>query len=287
MNTIGLRTRLAVCFGVAVLAGQTCPAQEAGPAVYKSESGVHRMDIYNGPLRSVYFFGGAAPGELDSYRNAAYAERQADLANQLLDLRNQYVNDERILENRRRTVQQQWYGYANQYSLGYGSGSGYPYYGYGGYSYPGFGVGSAYLGGFSTTASNNLAYGVGDEGAIKAEFAHALAGQATPEFAALAGRQLDTALARVSGPGTPGSAQKTGITQVGYQSPAEGFRLASPGAHVIVTCKIGDTTEKIDGALFRENADWIVIKTPAGNRTIPKRQVVDVLEPGEKPAPDK
>jgi hypothetical protein len=287
MNTIGARIAWILCLGMGVPAMPAALAQESKPASQTSEPGVHRLEIYNGPLHSVYYYAaGASPGELAGFRNAAYAQKQAELAGQLLDLRNQYVNDERVLESRRRTVQQQWYGYANQYSPGYGA----PYYGYGGYGYPWLGSGYPFLGFGNVTASNNLAFGVGDEGPIKDQLARTLAGQATPEFAAMAGQHLDTALARVGGPANRdlarGAPEKTGIAPAGYETtPADGFRLASPGAHVIVTSKVGDTIDKVDGTLVRENSDWIVVKTAAGNRTIPKRQVVDILEPGGTASP--
>jgi hypothetical protein len=120
--------------------------------------------------------------------------------------------------------------------------------------------------------------------------ARTLATQATPEFAAQVGRDADARAQGVMNPGQAGRPQ-TGVSPAGYYgSPAaDGFSVASPGAHVIVSCKIGDTTEKIDSTLLRENADWIAVKTQAGNRTIPKRQVLDMLELGQatKPAPDK
>jgi hypothetical protein len=73
------------------------------------------MEIINGPLRTVHYFSTAdSMGELIGPRRNAYAEKQAELADQLLDLRKQYVNDERALQNRRKTVQEQWYGQANQ-----------------------------------------------------------------------------------------------------------------------------------------------------------------------------
>jgi hypothetical protein len=53
------------------------------------------------------------------------------------------------------------------------------------------------------------------------------------------------------------------------------------------------TIAKVSGPFFAGAAQvgeaWIVVKTAAGNRTILKRAVLDILEPGQtgKPAPDK
>jgi hypothetical protein len=246
MNITDVRVGWVLCFGVAALGAPTLQAQEAKPPAQSNESRTHLLEIYNGPFRTVHYYGtGDSTGELASLRSNAHAEKQAELADLLLDLRKQYVHDERALQSRRKTVQQQWYGQANEYSFGYDPYWSYPV-GYAGYGYSGFTAG-----GYSGTTYNNLAFGVGDEGAIKSAIARTLANQATPKTA-------------------------------GYgPTAAEGFSVAPPGAHVIVSCKIGDTTEKIDGTLLDENADWIVVKTQAGNRTIPKRQVLEILEPGQ------
>ena len=83
---------------------------------------------------------------------------------------------------------------------------------------------------------------------------------------------------------------RTGIRPAGYDSPSgEGFALANPGVQVTVTSKIGDSIDRIEGSVARENADWLVLNTKSGMRTIPKRQIVDILQPVQqnKPATDK
>jgi hypothetical protein len=145
----------------------------------------HQMEILNGTVRTVhYFLDNATPAEAAELRWREQTENDVALAGELSALRRQYVNDERFMENRRTNVQQLLYGYSTEYAVSlypgwnYGWGGGWYGYPFGfGYGYPGF------YGNMAGTAAHSLAFGVGDEGRIKTEMAHTLAGQATPAFA--------------------------------------------------------------------------------------------------------
>ena len=194
----------------ACLSWSPAQAQEVRPAA-DTDSGVHRMELYNGPLRTVHYFSlGMSPGEQSSLHALERAENEVAAADQVLALRRQYVMNERRLESRRAEVQRLLYGYNSVQPnnvlpfLGYSSnastalgpfgpgGEALPVgFGYPGYPYPATGGG---LG----SSSQTLAFGMGDEGRIKTDVARTLSTLATPEHAAQASRNLDTALARVN-----------------------------------------------------------------------------------------
>ena len=81
-----------VLSSLGLLAAAPIFGQGTKPAAQNTEPGIHRLQIYNGPLRTVHYFSASgSPGEQANFREAERAENQVDLANQLLDLRNQYV----------------------------------------------------------------------------------------------------------------------------------------------------------------------------------------------------
>jgi hypothetical protein len=153
---------------------------------------VHKMEILNGSTRTVHYFADrATPQEHAALAELTRLENESALADELVLLRRQYVNDERLFEAHRTNVQRLLYGYSTQYSAGlypeYWPGYGWNW-GWGGYSFGNWGGGLGvypYLyGGYYGTSSRSLAHGVGDEGRIKTEMARTLAAQATPGYAA-------------------------------------------------------------------------------------------------------
>src|SRR5262245_59922741 len=169
MNTLaGLGS--AACLALALVS--TTQAQE-NLGKPRKEATFHRMEIYNGPVRTVHYFSaGASTAEQANLRELERSENEAALADQLLDLRRQYVSNESFLENRRRNVQQLYYGYYSSDNYGYfGYYSPYTYYGYGWY-------GSPYWPGLGGGTEARGLFGVGDEGVIKTEMARTLAAQA-------------------------------------------------------------------------------------------------------------
>jgi hypothetical protein len=259
---------LGVVLGVALAA--SCPAQEKPP--------FHRMEIYNGPNRTVAYFGlDLSPGERAALRDLERTENDAAYADSLLALRRQYVNSELLLEPRRQTVQQVLYGRSIQRSLGafaagaaYGAGalgSFYPYYPYA-YGYGSFGSGLGLSPGFalaaSSTLSESLANGVGYEGAIKTEMARTIAAQAAPDYAAGTARASTNALA---------NAAEYPKLRTGLGLPAAGAPEQPPRK---VTVILKEKNEKVEGNLIREDAEWIRVETPTEEVDIRKADVARI-----------
>jgi hypothetical protein len=270
-----------------LLAASAANAQPNGvkPAIkQEGPGGVHRMEIYNGPTRTVaYISSGLSPSEESAVREMQRADSEAALADDLLALRRQYVRNERSFETRRHAVQELLYGYAAEESNtftasstgwfgGYGGYGGYPYLS----AYPNGYLPATYSTGFSGSSTYSLAPGVGDEGVIKTAIARTLAAQATPEYASQANLALQNAVAR-------GSQSDTIRTAMGMTKKepvaAAGFETTTTGADVVVTRTLEGKNEKVEGKMVREDKDWLVVDTKDGRRTIPKSQVVDILEP--------
>jgi hypothetical protein len=273
-----------------LLAASAAYAQPNGvkPAVkQEGPGGVHRMEIYNGPTRSVaYIYSGLSPSEESAVLEMQRADSEAALADDLLALRRQYVRNERSFETRRHAVQELLYGYAADESETFTSGrpafngfGGYPYlsaYPYvSPYGYPSGGYATGFAG-YTGSSTYSLAPGVGDEGVIKTAMARTLAGQATPEYSTQAHLAQQNAVAR-------GSQYDTLRTGMGLSKKepvaAAGFETTMPGADVVVTRTLDGKNEKVEGKMVREDHNWLVVDTKDGRRTIPKSQVVDILEP--------
>jgi hypothetical protein len=302
------------------------PAEPGGPkapikrAGAEEGGGIHRLVIYNGPARTVHYVtdGSLSSSEDTSLRDLERAENDVGLVDQLLALKLQYIRDERQLQARRTEVQRLLYGYSSETTAGLaGATSGFPgsfgYGGFGGYGvtggffYPGygisgpgaagypFGVGS---GGFVNSGSNSLAYGVGDEGRIKTEIAHVLAGQSTPEYTAMATRNLMGAMARAGQSETLRNskvvpvvtdAEAKGYFQRGYEVPPEprkdgkpegkpeSRRDHQPDEQVTVTVRLGDRTEQVKGTLLGEESGWLHVRTGAGEEVIRTSEIVRLV----------
>jgi hypothetical protein len=271
-----------------LLAASAANAQPNGvkPAVkQEGPGGVHRMEIFNGPTRTVeYIYSGLSPSEEGSVREMHRAENEALLADDLLALRRQYVRNERSFETRRHAVQELLYGYANEASNTFTASAGGWYGGSGGYPYlsaypyvsPYGYLPATYSASFSGSTMNSLANGVGDEGVIKTAMAKTIAAQATPEYATQANMALQNAVAR----GSQSDTIRTGLG-MSKKEPvaAAGFETTMQGADVVVTRTLEGKNEKVEGKVVREDRDWLVVDTKDGRRTIPKSQVVDILEP--------
>jgi hypothetical protein len=172
----------AACLTLAL--ASTAMAQQQPPGQTKG-SGVHRIEIYNGPYRTVHYFSdGASAEEQGKLRDRERTENEAALADQMQGLLRQYVADESILERRRRDVQLLFYGHSNvitelypdysQYFPGYGYGYYWPYNNYGSYGYYPYGSG------YGNVTSMNGLFGVGDEGRLKTELTKSLAARLLP-----------------------------------------------------------------------------------------------------------
>lgn len=255
--------------GVALLVTTPAVRAQARPAADDKPAGVHRIEIINGATRTVHYVGvGLSPTELTALRDLERAENEVALADQLLALKRQYVNNEIGLDMRRRAVQQLYYGYQSQYSFS----------GFSSYSFPGFGYSypfgylgsplSTSLAGFTGASAYGTAFGVGDEGALKTDLSRILALQSTPEYAAHARRQLDLALARASD--TPGLKGK--ILPAGAELPTVG--------RDIVTLKDGS---RLEGKLVKDDADWVTVDTGTGEERVRTTEVVRIFRHKAKP----
>jgi hypothetical protein len=183
MNTLKVRVGIAVCMMLALVS--TVNAQEKPPAQGKA-SAVHRMELYNGPYRTVHYFSdGASEAEQAKLRDEEQRENETAITNQLNALLRQYLADESVLQRRRRDVQLRYYGHssvATEWLVG-GQVTAYPYgydgfHGWNGYYGSGYLPGTGYVPG-TVTYTNGLS-GVGDEGPLKAELIRALAVRLIP-----------------------------------------------------------------------------------------------------------
>jgi hypothetical protein len=150
---------------------------------------------------------------------------------------------------------------------------GYPDYGYGyGYSYPyswsGYGPGyggptGSYFAGSSSSLTQSLANGVGDEGTIKTAMAPVIAAQATPEYATSSARAYSAAMNRVG--------ESDSLRTALNLKPSGVVPAAAESARkVTVTLKGGD---KVEGAISDEDADWITVDTATDQVTLRKADI--------------
>jgi hypothetical protein len=261
------------------------------------------MVIYNGPVRTVhYVYEGISPSEEASIRDLQRAEDQVALADALQQLKLQYVRDERDLQAHRREMQLLLYGYSHEQNNSALAAVGRPYWGwgYGGAFAPGFGFAPGYGGyfglpafasaGFSDSSANSLAFGMGDEGVLKNELAKTIAGQATPEYAAQAGRNLINAMASA---GQFENLRKKGVVPV--LGPNDAGRLLFPSAEmpesrfgvkagdeVTLTVRLGDKTAEVKGKVHSEDRDWLTLDTAAGQEMIRSSEILRVVKPAKK-----
>ena len=277
-----MRTVLTRAAGI-LLAGALASSVQAAdvrPAVAPAGPEVHKMVIQNGPTFTTrYFAVGLSPSDQAALRDLESAENNADYAADLQTLRRQYVADELVLAPHRADVQQALYGrsitrsYNSEIGFGYdyGLGDGYfPYhnygsgfFGYGGYGYGGYGYGlGSGFAGSSSTVSQSLAHGVGDEGALKTAMAPVIAGQANSEFAASAGRAYTAALNRAG----DSDAMRTALGMPKRDLEAR---------RVVLTLKPG-AGDKVEGNLVDEEADWITVATDTGDVSVRKADVVRI-----------
>jgi hypothetical protein len=234
-----MRVKASLGMVLGLLAAPAAWGQDVKPAA-PPNSGVHTMEIFDGPTRTVRLFPSSkSPGERQMYRDLERAENEASYAANLQALRLQYVTGERLLEARRQVEQQQLYGwnFDRAYGAGYlggaytGTAYGYPYYGAG--PYMGAGV----------AVSQTLGTGIAPDGVIKQEMAKVIALHSTPDYTAMVDRQLREAVAALPGDGKPGD-----LRFVAFET---------------ILLKNG---EKLEGRVLREDADWVVVQTAAGGR---------------------
>jgi hypothetical protein len=284
----------AAALAVTVVLAPPAGAQQPVKPASDTEGKFHRMEVWNGPTRSVqYFSPGMSPGEESALRDLARAENNLAIEDQLQDLRKLYLRNERILEQRRGQVNPLLYGYSSEYAaslfpgfgggIGFGSNfAGFPY----GYPFGVGGFGNAWGGGFGFgsgalvgSVSNSLANGVGSEGVIKDTLAQSLVGPASTESLARAARAYDAAVARVAESDRLRAGLGWGkgpIAAVGHER--------NVGGPITVTTKDGKTVE---GTLVQEDPDWITVDTRTEEVTLRKSDVTRMSRPKKEVKPDK
>jgi len=261
MRTAYVHTPLLTAAAVLLLASPAWAQKMVKPAKGDLDRppDIYRMEIYNGPMRTVHYVTPSymSPGDSSSLRELEKAENELALHDQWYNVRAMYAVNEQALEARRRTMQDLLYGYNRDESSSYNYGAGGILPGYGGmYGYLGTGWYGGYYAQSSGDTQHSLAVGVGaNEGAIKTAFAQTLMSPAHSEAAALAYRNYQAALARLDasprlrdGMGLPESAGPRAM-------PAE----FDPTADVVYL-KDGS---KLSGKITKEDADWITVETRA------------------------
>jgi hypothetical protein len=274
-----------VALVVACVLSQAALAQNKPAVQDKSQDGYHRMEIYNGPVRTVVYFGnGMSAGEQSTLRDMARAENELAMSDLVQQLRMQYLLGERNLEARRQVMNPLLYGMsATNRSAEYqtfGEG-GSPYGGgYGGGYAPGFGTGTFYDVGYMASLASSTTYslgaGVGSEGVVKNDLMKSLLAEATPEYRARLSRNMDRATAAVA-------ESNTLRDKMNIKEAAATTDTASDS----VTLKDGTT---ISGTIVKEDNDWVTIKTTAGKNSREEKvrasEVVRISRPdkGVRPA---
>src|SRR5438132_1069590 len=109
----------------------------AGPLQAQEKGGMHQLVIYNGPTRSVQYYGDDA----NATRERTARENEVSVADLVHDLRVQYLRNERAMETKRHQMQMLLYGYTTTYGYSlYPSGVFDPFF-YRGFPYGGWGWG--------------------------------------------------------------------------------------------------------------------------------------------------
>jgi hypothetical protein len=266
---------------------------------------VHRIEEYRGSsLRVRYFLtGDVSAQERATARELERAENEKNYLDDLGNLKQQYVNDERIMEPFRRGVQQQLYGtsvtsegdstrlggagYGSSYGgfpgyglyggfpgyglyggfPGYGLYGGFPGYGWGGYGYR-QGVLGGYLGHSQTTVKQSLENGVGDEGRMKTAIAPAIAAQLSPEYAEQAEQHYEKAMTRAASSPTLAKALHLRPTDEATAS-----RPSEPSYAKDSTVTVWAGNDKYTGVVMADRPGWVVLKTDEGEMTLRKSTI--------------
>jgi hypothetical protein len=275
-----MRTVLSLAGALLLAATAFAQDKQVKPAVGnadKQDAGVHRMEIYNGPMRSVhYVYRGLSGSEAQAVRELEMAENEAILARDMLALRQQYVSGERTFDAQRRATQEQLYGFTES-SASAAAFSAYRRVGeygrtWGFFPFGGWGYGDGFSSGatasaFSSADAVSLGMGVGDEGVVKTAMAPIVAGQATPDYAAKANQYLTAATARAAASPLVRDSLKLKAADAAY------------AGNVVITRVLDGKSEKIEGKVLSEEGDWLILETPQGKRRLMKSTIVDVLEP--------
>jgi hypothetical protein len=300
MRTVIRHTGWALALLLAASTGWAQP----GAARPADEGSVQRLEIYNGPMRSVYYVptGTVSPSEAASLRDLERAENDVALAGELQALRLKYVRNASLLENRMSEVNRLLYGYSSETSGGWTGASGFfgyagagPYGVTNGYFYPGYGIsgpyasaypfGYGYPGGVvgyagTNVGSNSLAYGIGSQGVVKDVVASTLRDALAPDFAVGANHELSAAWSNASHSAAfrKGAGLKEPIALAAQAGPESRFGV-KPGDEVTVNYRLGNKTEQATGKVRAENAEFLTIDTSKGEEMIRSSEITNLVKP--------
>jgi hypothetical protein len=106
---------LGIVLGSLLAVSSQAEDKKIKPLVDDRDGGVHTLTIISGPNRSIHYFSKSdSPSERAALRELERAENEANYADSLLALRQQYVTNERMMENRRNLVQMALYGLSTE-----------------------------------------------------------------------------------------------------------------------------------------------------------------------------
>jgi hypothetical protein len=284
-SCVCLRRPLGVVLGILAVPlafGQPLALAQA-PAAKAPPAAVHRMVILQGPNRSVHYI---ASGNLVTRDSLALAELQRaenELAyvQDLQQLKQQYINSERIMEPQRRYVQEQLYGTQISYSgfsSAFGSGGyggrryAYPY-AYGSYGYGGLGSGFGGMIGSSYNVIRSLQFGMGDEGRMKDALVQQIAHESSGEYAAAALRNYENAAAHAAA--SPFLSRELSLTPAPAPAPepAPAPRAAEPTFKKGSKVTIWVGNDKYAGTVRDDRPGWVVLQTDKAEVTVRKSQI--------------
>jgi len=260
---------------------------------------VTKMEILNGPSRTVRYFGtNLSPGESSTLRELEALENESAYARDLQDLKKQYVLSEQILEPNRRYLQELLLQPENLVWPSYvawpftATAVGYPYAwaagGRGAFfrsplvnaGYPAAVSGPvpSYLGGIPDGRALADSYGYPDS-PIKEALAVTMARQSGPEYVA----QLERAAERVALRATTSPTLRVALglpDTTSAQRERRDLRMAEGEpdrpAPITLTLKGGDVVRALK---MREDGDWYVIETADESLRIRQSEVLRIARP--------
>jgi hypothetical protein len=256
------------------------------PKDKKADGAVHRIVILQGPNRSVHYVtsGNLSAGDRVAAYDLERAENDLTYANDLHQLKQQYVQSERVLEPQRRFVQEQLYGTQISYSgfsmgygnYGYGARRYYYPYAWGGYGYGGFGGGlGGALVGSSYNVTRSLQYGMGNEGVLKNALVRGIAQDASSDYAAAAAKNYQNALSRAAS--SPVLSRDLSLRAEAAPAPSSEPAYKKGDK---VTLWVGN--DKYAGTVREDRAGWVVIQTDKAEVTIRKSEITRSEAPSKK-----
>lgn len=279
----------------------------AKPETRTRETGVHQIEVINGPVRTIHYFStGLSRSDQGTLRDVERGENEMALNRQLLSLRRQYLTDERAFQDQRRLLMQRLatqpigvvtgvypdevipidrngsLAFANtnlptfpaNLSPGLLPGSVFGFHGLAGEGFGGYQGSGGYptnggISGLASLATAVAALELSDQQPLKRELARTFAAQATPEYSTRLGRHLEGALSR---------AAASRDLQAGLGLPDTGIRAAATEQSIKVTVTTKGGT-KVSGNLVREDDDWVIVDTGASEVEVRKSEATMIEKP--------